>query len=66
MSLAREIWKYYSAQYKEKRFVLRFTLFFYLTTSKIFIFRSITTNNADFQITFNKLANTRSTLFSDF
>ena len=64
-SLAREIWEYYSAQYKEKRFVLRFTLFVHLTISKVSIFRSITAYNADFQITLDKLANTGSTLPSD-
>ena len=47
-SLIREIWEYFLAQYKEKRFVLRFTFFVHLTTSKISIFRSITAYNMDF------------------
>lgn len=44
-------------------FVLRFTLLIYLTTSKIFVFRSIIFSNADFQITFDKIAKTGFTLF---
>ena len=64
-SLAREIWEYYSAQYKKKRFVLRFTFFVHLTTFKVSIFRSITAYNTDFQITFDKLANTGSTHLFD-
>ncbi len=51
---AKEICDYYSTQYKEKRFVLRFTLFVHLTTSKVSSFRSITAYNADFQITLDK------------
>ncbi len=62
---ANEIWEYYLSQYKEKGFVLRFTLFVHFTTSKVSVFRSITTYNADFQITLDKLANTGSTLPSD-
>ncbi len=54
-STAKEIWDYYSTQYKEKGFVLWFTLFVYLTTSKVSSFRSITESNADFQITLDKL-----------
>ncbi len=54
-SIAKEIWDYYSTQYKEKRFVLHFTLFVHLITSKVSSFRSITAYNADFQITFDKL-----------
>lgn len=52
-------------QYKKKGFLLRFTLFVYLTTSKICLFRSITTYNIEFQITFNKLVNTGSTFSND-
>lgn len=50
------------SQYKKKGFVLRFIFFVYLTTFKVSIFRSIITYNTGFQITFDKLANTRSTL----
>lgn len=46
--------------------MLRFTLFVHLTTSKVSLFHFIITYNADFQITFDKLANTRSTLIFDF
>ncbi len=35
---AKEIWEYYSSQYKEKGFVLRFTLFVHLITSKVSVF----------------------------
>lgn len=47
-SSAKEIWDYYSFKYKEKGFVLRFTLFVHLTTSKVSAFQSITAYNADF------------------
>lgn len=46
--------------------MLRITLFVHLTTSKISIFRSITAYNTNFQTALNKLANTRSTLPSNF
>lgn len=45
--------------------MLRFTFFVHLTTSKISALSSITVYNMDFQITFDKLANTGSTFFSD-
>lgn len=45
--------------------MLRLTLFIYLTTFKVFLFCFITTYNADFKITFDKLANIRSTLPSN-
>ncbi len=54
-STAKEIWDYYSIQYKEKWFVLQFTLFVHLNTSRVSSFRSITEYNADFQITLDKL-----------
>ncbi len=54
-STAKAIWDYYYTQYKEKEFVLRFTLFIHLITSKVSSFRSITDYNADFQITLDKL-----------
>ena len=54
-STAKAIWDYYYTQYKEKEFVLRFTLFIHLITSKVSLFRSITDYNADFQITLDKL-----------
>ena len=46
--------------------MLRFTLFVHLTISKVSIFQSITAYNMDFQITLDKLANTKSTLPSNF
>lgn len=51
---AKEICDYYSNQYKEEEFVLWFTLFVYLITSKVSFFRSITKYNADFKITLDK------------
>ncbi len=54
-STAKEIWDYYSIQYKEKRFVLWFNLFVHLITSKVSSFRSILAYKADFQITLDKL-----------
>lgn len=61
-SKVKEIWDYYSNQYKKKDFVLRFTLFVYLITSKIATFRSITAYNADFQIIPDKLTDSRNSL----
>ena len=46
--------------------MLRFTLFVYLTTFKVSVFRFITAYNANFQITLDKLAKTRNTLLSNF
>ena len=62
---AEKICKYYLAQYKNKRFVLRFIFFIHLSTSKVSVFRFITTYNEDFQIILDKLANTGNTLFFD-
>ena len=64
-NLAKQIWDAYTAQYKEKRFVLCFTLFTYLVTIKVSLFKSITTYNADFQITINKLSNSGENLPAD-
>lgn len=43
-------------QYKEKKFVFYFTLFIYLVTTKVFLFKSITIYNTNFQIRINKLS----------
>ncbi len=53
------------SQYKQKSFKLKFTLFVHFTNSKVSVFQSIIAYNTDFQITLDKLANIRSTLFSD-
>lgn len=55
IKLVKQIWNAYIAQYKEKRFILRFTLFIHLVTIKVSLFKSITAYNANFQITINKL-----------
>ena len=53
---AKWIWDIYTAQYKEKRFVLSFTLFTHLVTTKAASFKSINAYNADFQIIVDKLS----------
>ena len=62
---AKQIWDAYTAQYKEKGFVLRFTLFTHLVTTKVSSFKSITTYNADFQITIDKLSGSGKNLPAD-
>ena len=44
----KQISDVYTVQYKEKRFVLHFTLFTHLVTTKVSSFKSITTYNANF------------------
>ena len=53
---AKQIWDAYTAQFKEKGFILRFTLFTYLVTTKLASFKSITAYNVDFQVTIDKLS----------
>ena len=53
---AKQIWDVYIAQYKEKEFVFCFTLFTHLVITKVSLFKSITTYNANFQITIDKLS----------
>lgn len=55
--MAEEIWDYYLSQYKEKEFVLKFTLVVYLNTFKVSVFYSIIVYNTDFQIILYKFAN---------
>lgn len=62
---AKQIWDAYTAQYKEKGFVLRFTLFIHLVTTKVASFKSITAYNADFQITIDKLSSSGENLPAD-
>ena len=64
-STAKEIWDYYSIQYKEKRFVLWFNLFVHLITSKVSSFRSILAYKADFQITLDKLLSSGDSIADD-
>lgn len=45
----------YTTQYKEKDFILCFTLFTHLVTTKVATFKTITAYNANFKITINKL-----------
>ena len=62
---AKQIWDAYTAQYKEKGFVLCFTLFTHLVTTKVSSFKLITIYNADFQITINKLSGLDENLLAD-
>ena len=62
---AKQIWDAYTAQYKEKSFVLRFTLFNHLVSTRVASFKSITAYNADFQITIDKITSSDDTLPAD-
>ena len=62
---AKQIWDAYTAQYKEKGFVLYFTLFTHPVTTKVFLFKSIMIYNANFQITINKLSGSGKNLPAD-
>ncbi len=62
INTTKQIWDVYTTQYKEKDFVLWFTLFTHLVTTKVEVFKSITAYNADFQITMDKLSSLGETL----
>ena len=62
---AKQIWDAYTTQYKEKGFVLRFTLFTHLVTTKVATFKTITAYNADFKITIDKLSSSGENLPAD-
>ncbi len=62
---AKQIWHAYTAQYKEKGFVLRFNHFIHLVTTKVGAFKSITAYNADFQIKIDRLSSSGETLPTD-
>ena len=62
---AKQIWDTYTTQYKEKGFILRFTLSNHLVSTRVASFQSITAYNADFQITIDKLTSLGDTLPAD-
>ena len=62
---AKKIWDAYTTRYKEKSFVLQFTFFIHLVTTKVEAFKFITGYNADFQITMDKLSSSEETLPTD-
>lgn len=59
---AKQIWDTYIIQYKKKGFILCFTLFTYLLTTKVAIFKTIIAYNANFKITINKLSSSSKNL----
>lgn len=65
-NLAKQIWKVYTIQYKEKRFGFCLTLFTHLVTTKAFLFKLVIIYNANFQITIDKLFNLNKNLFANF
>ena len=62
---AKQIWDAYTIQYKKKGFVLCFTLFTHLVTTKVAIFKIIAAYNADFKITIDKLSSSDENLSTD-
>lgn len=62
---AKQIWDAYTAQYKEKGYILHFTLFIYLIKTKVSLFKLIIAYNAKFQITINKLFSSSENLFNN-
>ena len=62
---AKQIWDAYTTQYKKKGFVLCFTLFTYLVTTKVATFKTIIAYNADFKITIDKLSSSGKNLSAD-
>lgn len=62
---AQQIWDACITQYKEKDFVLYFTLFTYLVTTKVATFKTIIAYNANFYITINKLSSSGENLPTD-